>query len=360
MLLNYITWNADPEIFSIFGRLAIRWYGLFFALSFYLGYVIMAQFFKREKVPMDFLEKLLIYVAVGTIIGARLGHCLFYEPSYYLRNPFEIIKIWQGGLASHGAAIGIVIALYFFYRKTKKTMLWTLDRVVIVVALAGFFIRMGNLMNSEIYGIPTYDKNGFVYARSFSSYYDDDEYVKNIKFTSLTDEKAVKGRFAPIQAEIEFNRKLRDEAKISNFMQKDVRFRLSKDTSDLEINVALLPGQEFTYDLNREGPVYKATFNLWGVPKYPTQIYEAGAYLFIFLLLLALYYKNNGKLYSGFLFGLFLTLVFSARFVIEIVKENQVPFEENLSLNMGQLLSIPFVIIGLFFIAYSFKTKKAL
>jgi prolipoprotein diacylglyceryl transferase len=212
---------------------------------------LFTRFFKLEKIPIEVLDRLTIYVAIGTVAGARLGHCLFYEPSYYLQNPLEILKIWHGGLASHGAAIGIPTAIYLFAKKERKTFLWGMDRVVIVVALAGFFIRMGNLMNSEIYGNVTDVPWGFIFMR-------------------------------------------------------DKQFE----------------------------------------PRHPTQIYESLVYLFIFFLLLHLYYKNSGKPREGLLFSIFLILVFTSRFFIEFIKKEQVTFEENMVLNMGQILSIPLIIIG--------------
>ncbi len=262
MLFQYITWDVDPEIFQI-GNFAIRWYGLFFALSFYLGYVIFTKFFKLENVKAELLDKLVIYMFFGTVIGARLGHCFFYEPDYYLGNPMEILKIWKGGLASHGAAIGIIISLYLFTRKTKKNMLWILDRIAVVVALAGFFIRAGNLMNSEIYGVETTLPWGFIFVRNGET-----------------------------------------------------------------------------------------------APKHPTQIYEALSYLLIFFLLLWLYFKNKGKFFGGLLIGLFMVLVFTARFFIEFIKEEQVDFEKDMALNMGQWLSIPFILIGIGLLVYAFKKKK--
>jgi prolipoprotein diacylglyceryl transferase len=134
MVLASINWNVDPEIFRI-GPIAVRYYGVLWALAFYLGYIIFNQFVKREKLPQGFLDSLVMYAAVGTIIGARLGHCLFYQPDYYLKHPIDIIKIWEGGLASHGAAIGILIAMYLFARKQKMSMVYVLDRVVITVAI---------------------------------------------------------------------------------------------------------------------------------------------------------------------------------------------------------------------------------
>ncbi|MCK5170733.1 MAG: prolipoprotein diacylglyceryl transferase, partial [Bacteroidales bacterium] len=178
MLLNYINWNVDPDIVSFWG-LTIRYYGLLFASSFFFGYLIMQKIFKKEGLTIELLDKLTVYMAVGTVLGARLGHCLFYGPHFdtlgfngeilvrgYLSHPLDILKIWQGGLASHGAAVGILIALYYFSKKNKKPYLWTIDRIVIIVALAGFFIRMGNLMNSEIYGNPTELPWGFIFVQN--------------------------------------------------------------------------------------------------------------------------------------------------------------------------------------------------
>jgi prolipoprotein diacylglyceryl transferase len=262
MILNFINWNVDPEIFHI-GPIHIRYYGLFFALAFYLGYVIFGKFLKKEGHPLEWLDSLLLYMVIATIIGARLGHCLFYEPDYYLSNPIEILKIWKGGLASHGGAIGIMIALYLWTRKYKMPFFWLVDRVAIVTALGGFFIRMGNLMNSEIYGRETSLPWGFIFVR------------------------------------------------------------------------------------NNEI-----------VPKHPTQIYEALSYLIIFLILLMIYYRKDAKIYKGYLFSLFMILIFGVRFLVEFIKEPQVEFENNMILNMGQLLSIPFIILGVVMLVISLKKKQ--
>lgn len=261
MLINYITWDIRPEIFTI-GNFAIRWYGMLFALSFITGYFIMDHFFRHEKVSKNLLEKLATYMVVATVIGARLGHCFFYEPGYYLSNPLRILKVWEGGLASHGAAIGILIALYIFSRKTKKPYIWILDRIVIVVALAGFFIRMGNLMNSEIYGIETMVPWGFIFI------------------------------------------------------------------------------------LNNET-----------LPKHPTQIYEGLFYLFTFLVLLRIYYSRYSLSKPGLILGLFFLMIFASRFLIEFIKEPQVQFENSMALNLGQILSIPFILFG-FIITFVSLTGK--
>jgi phosphatidylglycerol---prolipoprotein diacylglyceryl transferase len=262
MHLLVIPWDVNPEIFRI-GAFAIRWYGLLFASAFLVSYVVMNRIFKNENLGEAVLDRLTIYMALGVIIGARLGHCLFYEPGYYFRHPQEILMIWHGGLASHGAAIGILTALWLFARKEKKEYFWILDRIAIVVPLSGFLIRMGNLMNSEIYGIETTLPWGFVFLRNHEV-----------------------------------------------------------------------------------------------APKHPTQIYEGLAYLIIFFILYRLYWVKKGEHYQGMLISLLCILLFTARFFIEFLKENQVAFEATMKLNMGQWLSIPFVLLGIAGLYWSLKRKK--
>lgn len=263
----YIIWDIKPQLLQL-GEFQIRWYGILFALAFYLGYLIIGKIFKEEGKPESLLDKLTMYMAIGTIAGARLGHVLFYQPEYYLSHPLDIFKIWEGGLASHGAAFGILLSLWYFAKKTKHRYLWILDRIVIVVALAGFFIRTGNLMNSEIYGRPTDLPWGFKFIHDY------------------------------------------------------------------------FPGSSL--DL---------------IPtSHPTQIYEALSYLAIFFLLFFLFKKHKSSYPEGRIFGLFLSLLFSVRFLVEFIKIEQVDFEKYLMLNMGQLLSIPFILAGIYFI---FRKKKA-
>ncbi|OYT17545.1 MAG: prolipoprotein diacylglyceryl transferase [Bacteroidetes bacterium 4572_77] len=264
MLLDFITWNVDPVIFDL-GFVAPRWYGLLFAGSFFFGYILMDKFFKKEGLAEGVLDTITTYMLVATVIGARLGHILFYQPDYYFAHPIEMLYIWEGGLASHGAAVGILFGLYIFSKKQKLNLLWVYDRIAIVVALSGFLIRTGNLMNSEIYGHITDLPWGFKFIRDF-----------------------------PVGAFVE--------------------------------------------------------------PRHPTQIYEALSYLAIFGYMLSYYYKKDGKTPNGYLFGIFMTGVFGMRFIIEFLKENQVSFEQNMNLNMGQWLSIPLVIIGIYFI---WRSKNA-
>jgi len=258
-LLATITWSISPEIYSI-GPIHIRYYGLLFALSFVVGFKIMEHIFNKENRSMDDLNDLVWYMILGTVIGARLGHCLFYNPEYYLANPIEILKIWTGGLASHGAAVGILTSIYFYSKKKKnQSFLWVMDRVVITVALAAVFIRMGNLFNSEIIGHPTDLAWGFI-------------------FTSVDN-----------------------------------------------------------------------------IPRHPAQLYEALFYLLSFVIIYFQYKKYDGKFNDGYLFGIFLILIFGFRIFVEYFKENQTYFEEGMLLNMGQLLSIPLVIAGIYFLYYSKK-----
>lgn len=261
-LLAAITWNVDPELVSI-GPLTIRWYGLLFALGFILGYEVAKKMFQRDKIPLEWLDKAMVYVFIGTLVGARLGHVFFYDWGYYSQHLDEIIMIWKGGLASHGAAIGIIISLYVFSRRvSKKSVLWILDRTVVPVALAGAFIRTGNLMNSEIYGRPTDVPWAFDFVR--------------------------------------------------------------------------IP-------------------SIAGTPFHPTQIYEALGYLIIFFVLYRLFYKHEAGKKQGFLLGMFFILVFGFRFLVEFVKADQVAFEANIPLNMGQWLSIPLVAIGVLLVWWANK-----
>ena len=258
-----ITWSVSPEIFAL-GPLHIRWYGLLFATSFIIGFKIMEWIYKKEKRNLDALTDLLWSMLLGTVIGARLGHCLFYNPEYYLSNPIEILKVWTGGLASHGAAIGILIAIYLYSKKKKnQSFLYVLDRIVITVALAAFFIRMGNLFNSEIIGIPTDLPWAFI-------------------FTSI------------------------DE-----------------------------------------------------IPRHPAQLYEALSYLACFFTLINIYRRSNGKFKQGLIFGIFLIWIFGFRIFVELFKENQSGFEEGMFLNMGQILSIPLVLFGLYLLIRSPSSEKS-
>ncbi len=265
MTLLQIVWDASPEIFRI-GNLAVRWYGLFWALSFYIGYELVFRMYKMEGVPTVQADKLLIWFAAGSILGARLGHCFFYDPAYYLSNPLEILMIWKGGLASHGGVVGILLVLYYYQKRvSSQSFWWLLDRLVIPISLAAFFIRMGNLMNSEIYGVETALSWGFVFVA--------------------------------------------------------------------------------------RGEV---------VAKHPTQFYEGIPYLLLFFWLGWLYMKRRRKLPEGFITALFAVSMFTVRFLVEFVKEDQSDFEADMWLNMGQWLSLPLIIAGVIMLRRKWPGKGAI
>jgi phosphatidylglycerol:prolipoprotein diacylglycerol transferase len=268
-----LNWNVDPVIFWVTASFPLKYYGALFAAGLLLGYYIVQSIYKRENLSLDNLDSLLLYVIVGTILGARLGHCFFYEPAYFWKHPIEILLpiqkiggvyqfVGYQGLASHGGTIGVLTALIWYCKKFKVNFLQLLDRMAVAVPVTGAFIRMGNFMNSEIYGKPTNGNWGVVFQRD---------------------------------------------------------------------------------DL---------------IPRHPTQLYEAFAYLLICGILYYMYKSEKIRQANGLLFGYFLMLLFSARFLIEFFKENQESFEDNMIINMGQILSIPFILIGLIFVIWKSKSMK--
>jgi prolipoprotein diacylglyceryl transferase len=276
MILNYIHWNPDPEIINILG-FSLRYYGILFVSGLIIAIYILGWIFKRENIPPNNLEKLTIYGIIGIIVGARLGHCLFYEPSYFLSHPLEMILpvtfppdggiefIGYQGLASHGGVLGLFIGIYFYSRKTKHKMIDTLDLIAVVVGVSLGFIRLANFMNSEIIGMPTKRPWGIIFER-----------VDN-------------------------------------------------------------------------------------VPRHPAQLYEAISYFIIFGIIMIIYLKLKDRLKNGILFGLASVLFFIARFLIEFLKEDQVGFEEGMTFNMGQLLSLPYIAAGIGFIIYGLlKSEKTI
>ena len=272
-LIHFIHWNVNPEIFNI-GGLSIRYYGLLFGTGLLLSLWFLGQLFKLENIPAEQLNKLAIWSIIGILAGARLGHCLFYDPAYYFSHPLELFLPVQQfsdgsikftgyrGLASHGGALGLIIVLIIYSKKNKQSILHTIDLIAVVAPLGGGFIRLANLMNSEIIGLPTNKPWGFIFSRV--------------------------------------------------------------DT----------------------------------IPRHPTQLYEAFSYFIIFLILIVLYKRKRTVFSRGFFFGLSLFLIFTARFIIEFFKERQVPFEETMTIDMGQWLSIPYIVLGIGFMVYGLRKKE--
>lgn len=268
-MLNFITWTVNPVLFSV-GPISVRWYGLMWAIGFLVGYWIVSKVYAREGISEEKTERLFMYMLVGTVIGARLGHCFFYDFDYYSTHLSKIFCVWEGGLSSHGGACGILLAMWIFSkREVKKSFLWVMDRIVMPVAICGACIRFGNLMNHEIYGHPTDLPWAF-------------EFIKNIH----------------------------------------------------------------SWQAGAQ-PVFSA-------PSHPTQIYESLYCLVTFAVVMFLYWKTNARKFEGLIFGVFLILVFLTRFLLEYVKNNQELFEDDMLINMGQILSIPLILWGVWLLYKSY------
>lgn len=355
--LSYIVWDASPSVIEGFDRL--RWYSLLFALGFIISQQIMVYFFKKENKDAQLVDKLTIYMVLATIIGARLGHVLFYEPQKYLSNPLDILKIWEGGLASHGAAIAILLALWIYAKNTPgQSYLWVVDRIVIVTAMTGALIRMGNLMNSEIGGKDTGSDVGIVYAR------DAEEILSTLQVPILSIEaykpedraSELQGNgIVPVNFDLEIAKGNFTKENLTTILSQNIKYALTEFPSSQEF-LAESPTSPLQFEVKEEANRYVVTVKTFGRAKHPTQIYEAGTYFLIFILLLSLWIKYKSQLPDGLLLGLFLILVFGSRFLWEYFKEAQVSFEEGMQWNMGQLLSVPLVLLGIFLV---FKALKS-
>lgn len=279
MNLLSIVWNWDPT-FIMLGELDIRWYGLMWAIAILAAERISAVVYKREGLPARTLESAFVWIVLGTFIGARVGHCLFYEPEVYLPEPWRIITdIRDGGMASHGATIGIILGVFFFTRRNHLPFVWGLDRIAIVAPLSGAIIRMGNLFNSEIVGYPTDMPWGF------------------------------------------------------KFVYHDARRAWIEHNGDVP--------EDIIADITA---------------RHPAQLYEALCYLVIFVIIMWAYFrKDAGRRRPGLLIGIALTGIFVARFALEFLKERQEAFEEGWALDMGQLLSTPFIVLGILLIVVAMR-----
>ncbi|MBH8557568.1 prolipoprotein diacylglyceryl transferase [Hymenobacter negativus] len=292
--LDAILWNVNPIIAHL-GPVTLRWYGLFFMLPFVVGTFILTHIYRSERVSPQWVDVITIYMLIGTIVGARLGHMLFYDFDELMKDPMVVFKIWQGGLASHGATIGILFACWLFARNNKFDYLWVLDRIVIVVALGGACIRTGNLMNSEIVGKPSSAPWAFTFPRD-------------------TEHLLPATQPLPVGAEL--------------------------------VDRVAQPNGTYAYPIHAAGqPVTADT--LMAVPRHPTQIYEALFCIFLLILLYSMWNRTKEHTPRGQLFGLFVVLLFIQRFLGEYLKENQVAFENGHMFNQGQLLSIPLIFIGI-------------
>lgn len=289
-------WNPS-EGFDL-GFMQLRYYSLMFVVAFGLGWFVMKKIYDREGLSVDKLDKLFIYTVLATLIGARLGHVFFYDWDYFKNHLLEIILpvrfspkfeiVGFSGLASHGAAIGIIITMYYYSKNViQKPILWILDRVVIPVTLGGIFVRLGNFFNSEIVGHETTSALG-------------------------------------------------------------IRFIRDRFTSREAMEITGMNDHNAAYDAIQHNPQFAEALALV-LPKHPTQLYEAFGYVFVFLILYFMYWKTDARKYGGYIFGVFLVLLWMVRFIVEFVKGSQGGFEETLGLlSTGQWLSIPFILAGVY------------
>ncbi|WP_026966168.1 prolipoprotein diacylglyceryl transferase [Algoriphagus terrigena] len=354
--LSYVVWDPNQAVFAGFERL--RWYSLLFALGFIISQQFMVYFFRKEGQDESLVDKLTIYMVLATIIGARLGHVLFYEPEKYLSNPIDILKVWEGGLASHGAAIAILLALWLYSKRTPgQSYLWVVDRIVIVTAMTGALIRFGNLMNSEIGGKDTGTDSGFVFAR------DSEEILETLKVPIESIEAykpedragEMKGNgIVPVNFELKINKGNFSKEDLSNILERDIKYALTQFRSSKEY-LAESVETPLNFEITEQPDGYLVQVKTFGRTKYPTQIYESLSYFVIFLILFALWAKYKSRLPDGLLLGLFLISVFGMRFVWEFLKEVQVDFEQSMQFNMGQILSVPLVIIGFVLVGLALK-----
>lgn len=358
IIAQYLVWDPNPIILTL-GPLKIVYYGLLFALGFLISQQILFYMFKKEGKSEKDVEVLTIYMVIATIIGARLGHVFFYEPAVYLADPIKILKINEGGLASHGAAAGILLALYLYSRNKKgQSYFWVLDRLVIVIALTGALIRFGNFINSEIIGLPTNSDTGVVFGRQIEEGVED-------YFAEIEDAEVSKANWneseegkAPMELKLTFFKGQYGEEAIRSYIENSIGKRLITYNTVDEPHTFIDPMKELDYSLTQSNGQFTAVINLFGIPRHPAQLYESFSCILLFFFLFALWNKWKENTPEGLIFGIFLIVIFGLRFLYEFLKENQVGFEDNLALNMGQWLSIPLVIAGVIITVYVLQTNK--
>lgn len=356
IVLSYVVWDPNPAVIPGFERM--RWYSLLFALGFIISQQFMVYFFRTEGQKEELVDKLTIIMVLATIVGARLGHVLFYEPEKYLSNPLEILKVWEGGLASHGAAVVILISLWVYAKRTPgQNYLWVLDRIAIVTAMTGALIRFGNLMNSEIGGKDTGTDSGFVYA------WDAEEILESLKVPTESIEAyqpedregELQGNgIVPVNIDISITKGSYSLEDLKSTLDRDVKYALTRFNSSKQY-LAEPSDTPLNMVITDKGDHYLATVKTFGRTKYPTQIYESISYLLIFLGLFAIWFKYTYRVPEGLLVGLFMIFIFGTRFFWEFFKETQVDFEKEMALNMGQILSIPLVLGGVVLVVLALK-----
>lgn len=377
----YFVWAGNPILME-WGPMTLRWYSIFFTLPFVVFPPIFQYMYEKAGKDSSEVGKLTSYVIIGVIFGARLGHAIFYEWSYYKSHLLQLFLpvvfypkfkiVGFSGLASHGAAIGIVLAIFFYTKRVKITntfpfiaitnkkapgeFLWILDHLVILVALGGSFIRIGNFMNSEIIGKPTKGNYGVVFVRDVQDIlcYEYSDCIESLVIHKARELSKARpnSNYVPIQLDITFKETWNKEKAIEEFLEKYLKKSLVRLSSCKEALIFETYGSPLNYTLSKKeaSGIYHASVYTWGVPRHPSQLYESFSCLLIFIILF-FWWKNKGHtLATGRMFGMFLVVLFSLRFGYEFYKENQVPFEDAMLFNMGQLLSLPWIVLGLYLI----------
>jgi prolipoprotein diacylglyceryl transferase len=368
MMISHLIWNGNPEILSI-GSFSLRWYGLLFALGFLISQQLLFRIYRQEGKPEKDIETLTIYMVVATVLGARLGHVFFYQPEMLWQDPLGVLLPVEftpkfrftglQGLASHGAAIGILFALWLYSRKKKpgQNYLQVLDRIVIMVALTGCLIRLGNFFNSEIIGKPTDSPLGVVFAgRITETFSRNSELVTSVSVRKNTKvQKAMQpDGITPIYVYVFFQPGTTRET-ADNFAANEAKFYLARMTDFVDEPVGL----PLNYKIIEETPgQYVAQITTNAIVRHPAQLYESISCLVLFALLYWLWSRKKEKTQPGLIFAWFMVILWSLRFAYEFLKKNQVPFEDELPLNMGQILSIPLALAGVALLVWVYRKKS--
>ncbi|MBL7856940.1 MAG: prolipoprotein diacylglyceryl transferase [Cyclobacteriaceae bacterium] len=370
-ILSFFIWNGSPEIFS-FGSFSLRWYGLFFALGFLISQQILYYIYKQEGKPERDIDTLTIYMVVATILGARLGHVIFYQTELIWEDPLSIFLPFElspfrftglQGLASHGAAIGILFALWLYSRKKKpgQSYFQVVDRIVILVALTGALIRMGNYFNSEIIGKPTDKPWGVVFTNRFSEgitskRLDQNQSIESVGYRKIdSSTPALNTGDVPLYIYIFFKPGVK-EIEATNLIELGANNLLSNQLDEFfnEDGTRQMKYQLFS----QPNGALAARISTLGIARHPAQLYESISCVLLFILLFMVWRHYKENLPPGRLLGIFLIVCFGLRFLFEYLKENQEAFENNLPLNMGQLLSIPLVLLGILVLYLSFRNNS--
>lgn len=387
--ISPLIWNYGPEFFKI-GSFSVKWYSLLFALSFVIGRQIGIYIFTREGKNIANVDTILTYMMLGTTLGARLGHVIFYQWDYFSKHPLEILLPFKfeptfkftgySGLASHGAFVGLLLAsfLYCFAQldiklspfrfkftiKKKQSLdhnfLWLADRIVIIVALAGCLIRIGNFMNSEIYGKPTDSNFSVIFVRdTVNRIMSNGNFIEKISVIPNDVDVQHSGIYRPITLQIKFKRGATEEDYLKYFLERKVKSILSRGPYTTKENIHELEHTPLEYTLTKANGTFVANVHTLGVARHPSQLYESFTCILVLLILLGIWGRKKEKTRHGSLIGLFLILVFTMRIFHEMLKEGEIVCSTKWGvITDGQALSIPVVIIGLIFYFWTFKEKR--